>query len=476
MKKYNPCKKLTIKKFFLLKIIDLQVLNAYAVNMKKTFILYPIIFITTAMACMVFLMGTALIPQEAVYDNAKQSAVYFQEAPLFEYCVGELENFRRDNYADCISTSIAYHFGEGSIYEAVIRSDFNHVSGENVNDSFYREVEGEEVETEPYSRYWHGSAGVIRLLLTVMDIQTIRYVITAVGIILNAGLVIALMRKQQKALGVIYTFAFLLVNGMFALGCLEYGFVFLLVPVAGLLFLTEKWRNNFTKISLTFLVIGTLTAFFDFLTTETLTFTVPFVIYYIAVYRTNASAKEPDSGKEKRKAWLVFLKSGLCWCAGYAGMFLCKWFLATGLLGKDALLTTYDSVKERISGDVNVVTDSLKETATLTERLQGLFIRNLGCLYWGDNDMKVTTVLLITFIIVALLAGFWYMTRKEYKKDGLGILIAVSMVPYVRFLLLSNHSYIHYFFTYRAQMVTIMVILYIIYDTTVLSERIKRRK
>ncbi len=443
--------------------------------MKKTLILYPFIFIIIAPVCLGFLMLTALIPREAICDNAKQSAKYFQEAPLFEYCAGELENFRRDNYADCISTSIAYHFGEGNVYGSVISAEFAHESKENVNDSFYRKIQGEEVETEQYSRYWHGSAGVIRLLLTVMDIQTMRYVMTAMGIILNAGLVIVLIRKGQKVLGIIYSIAFLLVNGVFALGCLEYGFIFLLIPLTGLLLLMSPWMKKEQNAQLTFMVTGMLTAFFDFLTTETLTFTVPFVIYYIVVYRANVSVKEAGISKEKQKTWLFLLKSGLSWFAGYAGMFACKWFLAVSLLGKEAWITTFESVKERIGGEVSTVADSVNETVTFTERIQGIFVRNLGCLYWGSNNMKITTVLVVTFIILMLLSVFWYMARTNSPKAGLGVLIAVSIIPYIRFLFLSNHSYIHYFFTYRAQMVTVLVILYIIYDNLVLSEPVKKR-
>ncbi len=443
-------------------------INEYADYMKKILFSHIKIFIITAVACLAFMLLVTLIPQGAIGDNAKQSASYFQETPLFEKTAGSLENFKRDNYADCITTGIAYHLGNGNGYEAVIRADFNHVTGENVNVSFYREMAGEAVETESYSRYWHGTAGVVRLFLTLMDIQTLRYVIAVVGIVLNAALAISLMRKRKTALGVIYIIAFALVNGFFALGCLEYGMIFILLPIASLVLLQLKTREN---AQLTFLVIGMLTAFFDFLTAETLTFTIPFAIYYIAVCRNNAEPEKQTHRKQKRSAWMLLGKTGVSWCVGYVGMFLLKWILAVLSIGKSSLQTTFESVAERIGGDVNVVTDSAK-VAGLGERIQGILVRNLGCLYWGDNDMKVSTVVLISVIVVIVISVFWYMARKpKLHKDGLGVLMVAGLIPYVRFLLLSNHSYIHYFFTYRAQMITVLVILYILYDTTVISER-----
>lgn len=439
--------------------------------MKKT-ILYPLAtFAVTACICLLFMLVSASIPQEAIAENAKQSAEYFYETPLFQMSAGNLQNFKKDNYADCISAGIAYHLSGYNPYVAVIRADYNRVAGENVNVSFYRQMQGEETEVESYSRYWHGSAGLIRILYLFMDIQTVRYIVTTVGIILHMVLIGALVRQKQTVLGILYGISFLLVNGVFALECLEYAFVFLLVPVVSMLLLHPKIGEDPVKVRLTFVGVGVLTAFFDFLTAETLTFTIPFTIYYILMY--NKKISEND----KPKAWKLFLGNGTSWLGGYGGMFLLKWLLVALTLGRDAWQTAIMSATERVAGDVSLTLDTTGEKADWGERIQGIITRNLGCLYWGSSDMQIMKVVVITLIVLTVLAVFWYLARKEHvKMPGCGILIAVALIPYVRFLLLSNHSYIHYFFTYRAQMVTVLIILYLIYTTTFLSEPIKRRK
>ncbi len=446
--------------------------------MKKTLFFYLTVFISTVLICLLFLLVAAMIPQDKVSANALKSAEYFYNEALFENKVGKFENFKIDNYADCISTGIAWHLGEGGDYHAVISAAYNSLPDENVNVSFYREMHGEEVEKENYSRYWHGSAGVIRFMLMFTDIKVIRYIIAGLGILLNLALVAVLIRKKQVVLGVAYMLAFLLVNGVFALTCMEYAFIFLLVPVATIFLIQNSKMQHRRNAQATFLAIGMLTTYFDFLTTENLTFTVPFVVYYLVV-------KEPKEREAERKAqrkdnWFFLLKSGICWCVGYLGMFLAKWGLSAVTLGKGVFFDSASHAMERVSGDVNLTLNAVGEKANLAERLQGIFQRNLGCLYWNSQDVKEGTVIIITLVVVAVLGSFWYMARKEkYEYDKAVLLCVVALIPFLRFLVLSNHAYIHYFFTYRALLVTVMLLIYLIYETTFLSNvkgKNRRRK
>lgn len=438
--------------------------------MKKTLLFYPAIFIATALLCMAFLMLTALIPRERIRENATTSADFFMETDLFEHSVGKLENFKKDNYADCITTGIAWHLGEGNLYEAVIAANYNRSADENVNVSFYNEMQGKESQTESYCRYWHGSAGVVRLLLLISDVETIRYILVTLGAILNAAFVFTLIRKKQVALGLTYVFAFILVNGFFALTCLEYAFVFLLAPISAIVLLTGRQMKQKRYAVAVFLVVGMLTAFFDFLTAETLTYTIPFMVYYVGVWES----KKTKDKKSAQTDWNLFLQTGCAWCAGYAGMFLLKWLLAWITLGKEAFLSATEMAMERIGGDVGLTANIAGEKATLLQRWQGIWQRNAGCLYWGSQDMTPATLVVITALIVAVLGIFWYMAHKEkFAYDKTKILLAVACIPYIRFFILSNHSYIHYFFTYRAQMVSVIIVLFLIYKTTILSERVK---
>ncbi len=448
--------------------------------MKKTIFFYLATFLINSMICLAFLMTVSAIPQSAVETNARESADYFMEHPLFEMCKGDLLNFKKDNYADCISTSIAYHLGEKGVYEAVICADYNDGGDENVNEAFYREMYDISSQTESYSRYWHGSAGIIRMLLLFTDIEGIRWIVAAAGILLNAGLVIALICTRHEEVGIIYVLSFIAVNGVFSLSCLEYAFIFCIVPITGLILVFYKKIRCEKYVGLLFLSAGMFTAFFDFLTAETLTLTIPLAMYYMMAVcdksETINQAVSKNSSKVKAQ-WGVMIKSAASWLAGYGGMFLLKWLLAFLYLGKNAFYEAFEAVKERMGTDLGAATPVMEEGVSGIKGFGGILLRNLGCLYWGDSDLKVSTVWLITAIVVGVLFSFWFITGKEaVERFHYPLWIFMAAIPYIRYAIVFNHSFIHYFFTYRAQMVTVMVVLYIMYRTTWLSEWHEKRR
>ena len=68
-------------------------------------------------------------------------------------------------------------------------------------------------------------------------------------------------------------------------------------------------------------------------------------------------------------------------------------------------------------------------------------------------------------ISVVITMSIVYLFRsKQFNPAMTGLMLLLGLVPYVRYLLLSNHAYMHYFFTYRAQLVTVMVLMYICWE------------
>ena len=43
------------------------------------------------------------------------------------------------------------------------------------------------------------------------------------------------------------------------------------------------------------------------------------------------------------------------------------------------------------------------------------------------------------------------------------LLLIIAMMPYLRYLILANHSFRHYMFTYRLQIITIIAVVWAIY-------------
>lgn len=70
----------------------------------------------------------------------------------------------------------------------------------------------------------------------------------------------------------------------------------------------------------------------------------------------------------------------------------------------------------------------------------------------------------VVFLVLGtgfVLFCIWFLYRKKQTTSWLmQLLILIGLIPYVRYIILSNHAYLHYFFTYRAQLVTVTVLGY----------------
>lgn len=202
-------------------------------------------------------------------------------------------------------------------------------------------------------------------------------------------------------------------------------------------------------------VSGVVTAFLDFLTTETLTFTLAYVLYL--VIRSRAGLLK--SKKEEIKG---LIKSGMVWGLSYVGMMVLKWLLAGVFLGKEAVTDALCQAALRIGGDATLGNAADAEVVSDAERIFGALWRNAGCLLPIRDQMTVRTVLIFVIVTGILCFSIWYLFHEKGKGDALHTMLLITgIIPVARFLALNNHSYIHFFFTYRALLVTVVVMLYV---------------
>ena len=100
----------------------------------------------------------------------------------------------------------------------------------------------------------------------------------------------------------------------------------------------------------------------------------------------------------------------------------------------------------------------------ITKNINTLFPLNIVQRKW--KLIIPTTLIIMGFIMIC--------DKKKIRKNNFFYgLVLLSSIPYVRYLVLANHSYRHSFFTFRAQMVTIIGIFFIILDLAD-KEKIKK--
>jgi LPXTG-motif cell wall-anchored protein len=463
--------------------------------------------VLAALCCIGLLLVSSLIPQESITANARVSADYYSSHILFENQIENQSATKRDNYADCISSCIAFHLGnkESNIWKNVLEARFTQEE-ENVNEGFRRAVYEDAEGNQTYSRYWHGSAAVIRLLYPFMDISAMRIAMLIAGIALSLAWIAYLVLKREYAIATAYLLGTIAIKAVFAFSCFEYAFVCLLVPVFSFLvyFILQERANApanasedaakrpagmaALRMETIFLIAGILTCFFDFLTAEILTFTIPAFILFVCLERAKDKPfviiRENEKKDSKGGPLKLLLNIAVSWMAGYAGMFLLKWILTLIFLGKEEFMTAMSVAAQRSVGAVHETNNLASPTVGIVGRIVRILSHNFACLFGLPDSLNANATWLILIGIAAFIGLLWFFLRKKddtrtgknaaaqkRKKDTafFPVYLILMITPVVRFLVLSNHAYMHYFFTYRALMATVTVGSYLFIKTTVLN-------
>ncbi len=441
----------------------------------------------TIVICIALLFVTALIPQNALQKNMEKSSDYYNNHQMFDHVTDYMFLSRQDNYADCILTNIIYHIDQNNLAESILSASYYNPEDEGVQTSFAYAV-GSKVEPNvDYSRYWHGSMVLLRPLFIIFDIAEVRMVLGILILIMTVWFEVLLFKNHYSVFGVCYGIGLILVSVWMCAFCVEYAMPFVVMSVElPVLFalLTRAYEkedvqndkvkrdehklgnqkadehksDNFKPEVILWAVLacaGIVTAFVDFLTTETITFTMAYVLYLIV--------KNRHSQMGTVKEELIYLvKSGIVWLVSYGLMIALKWVLALIVLGKDAFFNALSQAALRISGDATLGNVTGAEVVSDYERISGALWRNIGCIYPFKSTMSYGTAMIFILLVGLVVFSIWYLFREKAKSCINKVMVMVSLIPVLRFLVLNNHSYIHFFFTYRALLVSVVVIIYIL--------------
>ena len=392
------------------------------------------------------LVLSAMIPKEYIRDNMLRSAEYLYESELFGDVIEGIDGSRIDRYADSILLNIAYHYDKDYPLRSVMVSAYYFTPDHEENENLLIAVRDDMGMNRQYLRYWHGSIAVIRPLLTLMPINGI-YILNGAVILALIVLYIYVFAKDGDYAAPVALFISLIITRSFyvPLSC-EYAPTYILMLssscIAGILYK----KGQYAWLKPLFFITGMATSFADFLTTETLTLLVP-LITLIWLLR-KAGRRSTDLIKNT-----VILT--VLWACGYVVMWVSKWILCSAVFSENAMQYVTDHVSERLGGDLGL---------NMWQYITGALLRNIGCLFPLGYG-AIGGMIFIALIIFAAYRGYVY-KRGSINGYLVTALSVMGVIPYIRFIGLHNHSYLHYFFTYRAQAATVMAIVLIVWAIT----------
>ena len=294
------------------------------------------------------------------------------------------------------------------------------------------------IDMNHYPRYWHGYVLILRPLLYFMEYRDFRILNCLLQILLVSLAVISIWKQmEQKRYVLAFLTSYVLLMPLALFFSLQYSWVFY-IAFGGILFVVNKKDALLRNMNYIFFfwIMGMLTTFFDLLTYPLVTWGFPLVWWV-------ATCGNSMNGKERLKK-VIF--SGISWIGGYGGFWLLKWIIATPVLGYNVIEEAMGEVLYR----VNEVDEYAKGLLQAYEKWEVLYSN------WRHYEYGIYAIILTAWILWAV----FHSVRAGWRvrpESGAYLLITCSSV--VWYLVLSNHTTIHHFFTYRIYGVSIAAFL-----------------
>lgn len=323
---------------------------------------------------------------------------------------------------------------------------------ENLRDSIGVEADPSSPDWFHYARYWNGWTVLLKPLLVFLNLNQIRLLTFTVVTLLIVLLASLLARLARVGPGLVVAVAFSLAaypTACFSLSLSMCLLVALMVSI--LVVMRASTCHNCGRLLLStfdwpgfFLIVGAVTVYLDFLCTPIVTLGVPLALLVVC------------SSKELSEMRGLAVARALCsccvlWVLGYAGLWVAKWVISAAFLPElDVIGNALGQAAQR-SG--NIVMEGTGGAVFDITSLDSI-ARNFSLMFpkW----------ILVAFGVLASFAFGLAVRDKAYVRRGLAAplscLLFISLFPYLWYIALSNHSYVHYWFTFRAQIVTVVAL------------------
>ena len=402
-------------------------------------------------AYLLFAFSSLYLPEGRIRNSIEKSVSMGDIKTDYPRAIVNKEVCRMDQYSDALILNQAYCLSKQKPLWSVMMVPS--VGDENNKTEWLKEATSG--VTEPvniYPRYWHGSTFFTRWVMLFCgryaNMQLFLFYTSSIALLL---LFFMLIRRKKVDLAIYLFVSMLLLKSyltQFSIHLYSVFFISIITAIVSL-FITSQKRLRWV-----FFIVGSLTAYFDLMTTPLLTLGVPLLVVL--------SDKKNQAGN----LWTIIKKIifiALLWGLGYAATWGFKWVLATWLTDTNVIADALSISKYRINGDVS------GETA-----------RTSSITVWDSlfANLSKCPLGLILAIVILLVVTVCFAFNKNGFKMGV-VYLFVSLFPILYFMAIANQTYVHCWFTYRALIITVAGVLMAmgsLIDWPRLTERISKRR
>ena len=182
-----------------------------------------------------------------------------------------------------------------------------------------------------------------------------------------------------------------------------------------------------------FLIIGMIVSYIDVLTYPILTVGIPLIYMFLMNEDWNKRINE-----EIRHIFTV----SISWICGYGGMWVGKWIIASIILKRN-------TIKEAILMALYRMSQTSGESGKIVEfTVKDVFVRNFSV--YGHPPYIFALIFFLAYLLFMICRqGFYFNLKRTLP------LLIIALMPIVWYLVVGNHSYIHYWMTHRNIVLTV---------------------
>lgn len=289
-----------------------------------------------------------------------------------------------------------------------------------------------------YPRYWHGYLVFLRPLSMVMSLGNIRMIYATVLFLLIGLTVYFLIKRSDIFLAIAFLISLSIANVSVFFFSMQFSNILIVTLLATLLLLTKiEWFKTKTNLFLYFFIVGSVANFFDLLTIPLVSWGIPITIFSYVTNKYTADKKE-SLGKQ----FGTLIGTGIFWGIGYGLTWFSKWAISSVILRQNVIKNAIEKILFRTEGDADHP------------------LARLDMLKLNFNLMYTNTTLLILGLTCVFF--LYYAFKKKGVQFSWGFILPmvfIALTPYIWYNVLANHSQIHFWFTYRVQILTTFALL-----------------
>lgn len=392
------------------------------------------------------------IPQSAIRENVIISTHTLEKEGLYKRFLN-FQLFQMDNFTDTYMLNLAISANSEHPVEAGMMNYSYKPQEEYMKFAYDTEkvARGEitNLRKWSYGRYWHGYQVILRPLLIILTYPQIRVFNYIIFTLLLIAIIWLLSQKISTATACIFGVSLLIINFPIVPYSMQFSTCFYIAFISMILLmkipvLTKSKSNTFC----TFFIIGGITSYLDFLTTPQLTLGLPLITYMLT--------------KHPKNKWKTLIVICIVWGLGYGLLWASKWMVGYLLTGNNILTDAMQKARFRISTQYNGMDMS---------------IANIFNHIWDRIHTKELLYFYTSITIILLSIGIYLkiLKNRQVFKEYSWLLLIMLITP-IWFLILRNHSILHFWFTWRAGLLSLFSLLLFIYYTTDKKKLFKNKK